>query len=198
MYKPIVERWPKRAPSLAFVCYFLAFVVAGAWHGSTMNFLVYGVWQGVGASATKLYNETWIIRRHGRNGLREHLQSPTIRVLAILANFHFQCLSLALLLAEEHRRRRSCSLFRGLGCRDPGPLIDNPFREEAFPNVKPHLHDSRSAAFAKLWAIGIRFTWIPLPPAGCSSAGRWSTDCTRSSGPSIAGPKPRRDAWPVS
>ena len=39
MYKPVVERWPKRAPSLAWIFYFLAFVVAGAWHGGTANFL---------------------------------------------------------------------------------------------------------------------------------------------------------------
>ena len=39
MYKPVVERWPKRAPSLAWIFYFLAFAVAGAWHGTTLNYL---------------------------------------------------------------------------------------------------------------------------------------------------------------
>ena len=39
MYKPVVERWPKRAQSLAWIFYFLAFVVAGVWHGTTLNFL---------------------------------------------------------------------------------------------------------------------------------------------------------------
>ena len=46
MYKPVVERWPKRAPSLAWIFFFLAFVVAGAWHGATANFLVYGACRG--------------------------------------------------------------------------------------------------------------------------------------------------------
>ena len=69
MYKPVVERWPKQAPSLAWIFYFLAFVVAGAWHGTTLNYLFYGIWQGLGASATKLY-ERWLLARRGRQGLR--------------------------------------------------------------------------------------------------------------------------------
>ena len=93
MYKPIVERWPRRAPSLAFLCYFFAFVVAGVWHGASTNFLAYGLLQGIGASATKLW-ESRILRRGGRNGLRDYLQSPGIRIVAILTNIHFQCLTL--------------------------------------------------------------------------------------------------------
>ena len=93
MYKPIVERWPRRAPRLAPLCYFAAFVVAGVWHGSTLNFLVYGVWQGVGASAVKLY-ENQIVRLRGRAGLGRYLKSPSIRVAAIVLNLHFQCVSL--------------------------------------------------------------------------------------------------------
>ena len=75
MYKPVVERWPKRAPSLAWLFYFLAFVVAGVWHGTTLNFLFYGLWQGMGVSATKLY-ENWLLARRGRKGLRDTCNRP--------------------------------------------------------------------------------------------------------------------------
>ena len=78
MYKPVVERWPKRAPSLAWIFYFLAFVVAGAWHGTTLNYLLYGAWQGMGCSATKVY-ENWLLARFGRKGLREYLHSSSMR-----------------------------------------------------------------------------------------------------------------------
>jgi D-alanyl-lipoteichoic acid acyltransferase DltB (MBOAT superfamily) len=93
MYKPIVERAPKRAPRLAFVCYFLAFLIAGIWHGSTMNFVYYGLWQGIGASCTKLY-EMFLLNRLGRQGLRKYLQSTPIRLVAIALNIQFQCVSM--------------------------------------------------------------------------------------------------------
>jgi D-alanyl-lipoteichoic acid acyltransferase DltB (MBOAT superfamily) len=93
MYKPVVERWPKRAPSMAWVFYFLAFLVAGGWHGGTANYLIYGALQGLGASAAKVY-ESAIIAARGRKGLKAYLNSPWIRAAAILLNFHFQCLTL--------------------------------------------------------------------------------------------------------
>ena len=73
MYKPMVERWPKRAQSLAWIFYFLAFVVAGAWHGGTANFLIYGAMQGLGASVAKIY-ENAIIAARGRNGLKTYFE----------------------------------------------------------------------------------------------------------------------------
>ncbi len=111
MYKPVVERWPKQAPSLAWIFYFPAFVVAGAWHGTTLNYLFYGIWQGLGASATKLY-ERWLLARRGRNGLRAYLQSPRVRLAAILLNLHFQCVSL--LIFSQRDVGDSWQLFRGL------------------------------------------------------------------------------------
>jgi len=111
MYKPVVERWPTRAQNWAWLFYFLAFFVAGVWHGTTLNFLCYGAWQGMGMSATKLY-ETWLLKRRGRKGLREYMQSGWVRVVAILANFHFQCISM--LIFSQRDVRDAWQLFRGL------------------------------------------------------------------------------------
>jgi D-alanyl-lipoteichoic acid acyltransferase DltB (MBOAT superfamily) len=93
MYKPVVERWPKRASSLAWIFYFPAFVVAGAWHGGTANFLLYGALQGLGASAAKIY-ENAIIAARGRQGLKEYMKSPRTRLAAIVVHLHFQCFTL--------------------------------------------------------------------------------------------------------
>jgi alginate O-acetyltransferase complex protein AlgI len=93
MYKPIVEHWPKRAPSLAFLCLFVAFLVAGVWHGSTTNFLVYGLCQGVGASAAKLW-ENHLLKRGGRQRLKAYLASEPIRWTAIFCHLHFQAFAL--------------------------------------------------------------------------------------------------------
>jgi D-alanyl-lipoteichoic acid acyltransferase DltB (MBOAT superfamily) len=55
LYMSVAEAWPARAESLAFLCYFVAFFVAGIWHGPTMNFMIYGLFQAVGVSAAKLW-----------------------------------------------------------------------------------------------------------------------------------------------
>lgn len=111
MYRPAVEFWPERALSLAPLFYFAAFVAAGIWHGTTFNFLVYGVWQGLGVSATKAY-ENWLLSRLGRQGLHEYMRSRGIRVVAILLNLHFQCV--AMLIFSQRDVRDAFHLLRGL------------------------------------------------------------------------------------
>jgi D-alanyl-lipoteichoic acid acyltransferase DltB (MBOAT superfamily) len=93
LYKGVAERWPQRADSLAFLCYFVAFFVAGVWHGPTANFVVFGLLQAVGVSAAKLW-ERHAIKRHGRAGLKEYLQSSRIRAVAIMGTLHFQFVSI--------------------------------------------------------------------------------------------------------
>lgn len=66
--------------------------IAGVWHGSTWNFVVFGVLNGLGVSAAKLW-ENIILKWAGRPGLRSYLQSANIRRVAIVANFHFVCLT---------------------------------------------------------------------------------------------------------
>ncbi len=117
MYKPMVERWPKRAQSLAWIFYFLAFVVAGAWHGGTANFLIYGAMQGLGASVAKIY-ENAIIAARGRNGLKTYLKSSKVRFAAILLNFHFQCLTL--LFFSQVDCRDAWWMLRGLFAASTG------------------------------------------------------------------------------
>jgi alginate O-acetyltransferase complex protein AlgI len=93
MYKAIASRWPARAGSLAFLCYFAAFFLAGVWHGSTWNFVVYGLLNGLGLAVTKLW-ENHLIKRRGRPGLRAYLQDPVVRVAAIAVTLNFACLTM--------------------------------------------------------------------------------------------------------
>ena len=92
-YKWIAERWPDKADSIAFLCYFGAFFLAGIWHGPTANFVVYGLLQAVGVSAAKLW-ERRIIKRRGRAGLREYMKSRRTQTIAIVGTLHFECFSL--------------------------------------------------------------------------------------------------------
>ena len=89
-----VAKWNSRAAgSLAFVCYFVAFVVMGIWHGTGVGFLIFGLLHGLGASAAKLW-EMAIVSRRGRKGLREYLQRPGIRVFAIFCTLNYFAFSL--------------------------------------------------------------------------------------------------------
>ena len=90
LYKSLVEQWPQSFRSLAVLSYFIAFFLNGLWHGSSWNFVVFGLINGVGVSAAKLW-ETVLISRIGRSGLRTYLQRPWIRRAAIFATFHYVC-----------------------------------------------------------------------------------------------------------
>jgi alginate O-acetyltransferase complex protein AlgI len=92
LYMAIARRSPGAAPHLAFVCYFVALFLAGVWHGATWNFVIFGVLNGLGVSAAKLW-ENIIIARAGRKGLRAYLASTPIRVVATIATIHFVCLT---------------------------------------------------------------------------------------------------------
>ena len=101
LYKGIAERFPKRADSMAFLCYFAAFFVAGIWHGPTANFVVFGLLQAIGVSAAKLW-ERHLIKRRGRAGLKQYMQSTRIRAIAIVCTIHFECLSLLFFPVDLH------------------------------------------------------------------------------------------------
>jgi D-alanyl-lipoteichoic acid acyltransferase DltB (MBOAT superfamily) len=105
MYKAIAMRWPARAASLAFLCYFAAFFLAGVWHGSTWNCVVYGFLNGFGLAATKLW-ETHLVKRMGRPGLRSYLQNPVIRVAAIAVTLNFACLTLFFFASDLERTQK--------------------------------------------------------------------------------------------
>ena len=103
LYRAIATHRPEQAESLAFLCYFVAFFVAGVWHGPEANFVLYGLFQGVGVSVAKLW-ERHLLKRRGRGGLREYLESPRVRVASILGTLHFACLSLLFFRSVSTRR----------------------------------------------------------------------------------------------
>jgi D-alanyl-lipoteichoic acid acyltransferase DltB (MBOAT superfamily) len=92
LYMAIARRAPGWSNNLAFLCYFVALFLAGVWHGSSWNFVVFGVLNGIGVSAAKLW-ENWIVARSGRKGLRTYLANEPILWTARIATFHFVCLT---------------------------------------------------------------------------------------------------------
>ncbi len=101
LYKGVAERWPKRAESYAFLCYFVAFFFAGVWHGPTANFIVYGILQAIGVSAAKLW-ERHLVKRRGRAGLKLYMQSTRVRIVAIICTLHFEFFALLFFPVDIH------------------------------------------------------------------------------------------------
>jgi len=93
LYKYTVTRHPTKAEPWSIVFLFVALFLAGVWHGSTLNWVVFGALNGLGVAVVKLW-EYILVQWRGRAGLREYLQSRWIRVLAIAVNFNFACLTI--------------------------------------------------------------------------------------------------------
>jgi alginate O-acetyltransferase complex protein AlgI len=88
LYRPLARRWNNRAGLLVFPCYFVAFLLAGAWHGTTNNFVVFGALHGIGISVAKIW-ENILIKLGGRKVLKSYKASTPIRIMAIVLTINF-------------------------------------------------------------------------------------------------------------
>lgn len=112
MYRSTARRRPSLARSVAFLCYFVALFVTGVWHGTTANFVIFGLLNGAGVAAAKLWEDR-IVRHGGHKALREYLESGRIRALAVTANLHFVCLTIFFFPADLDRSLRILGSLAG-------------------------------------------------------------------------------------
>ena len=68
--------------------FLVSFLLCGLWHGLSLPWLLWGIYQAMGLIACNLYRE-FLLRRLGRKGLKEYMAVGWIRVLAIVLNFEF-------------------------------------------------------------------------------------------------------------
>lgn len=73
----------------------LTFLIVGAWHGTTANFLVFGALHGLGVLTASGWGAL-LGRRLGKKGRKEFLARPWVRRLATVLCFHYVCATLAL------------------------------------------------------------------------------------------------------
>jgi D-alanyl-lipoteichoic acid acyltransferase DltB (MBOAT superfamily) len=92
LYKAVAARWPDRATMLGYGVVLLALCVAGVWHGSTWNFVAFGLIHGVGAAGTQIYGDA-LKARMGRTRARRYFERPAVRRIAIVGTLHYVCLS---------------------------------------------------------------------------------------------------------
>ena len=87
VYSPLLmalmRRYPSSAaePYLGVLAYFVTFFFVGVWHGQTAMFLVFGVLQGAGVSANKLY-QIVLTRKLGRKRYRALCARPAYAALS--------------------------------------------------------------------------------------------------------------------
>jgi D-alanyl-lipoteichoic acid acyltransferase DltB (MBOAT superfamily) len=102
MYMGLVRWNAKAAGSLAFICYFLAFVIMGVWHGTGTGFFIFGLMHGLGGSLTKLW-ETYLLKRRGRKWLKEYLSINWVRRVAIFLTLNYFAVSLLFFSSDSDR-----------------------------------------------------------------------------------------------
>jgi D-alanyl-lipoteichoic acid acyltransferase DltB (MBOAT superfamily) len=92
-YKAAATSFPRATRYWAYALLFMALFLAGVWHGTTENFVMFGLLNGVGAAVARMYGDG-LRGLLGRKGLHAYLQNRVIRWIAVLITLHFTCLSL--------------------------------------------------------------------------------------------------------
>ncbi len=117
MYKTCVERLTSKPQHIAYFCYFIAFFLAGIWHGSTWNFAIFGALSGMGVAAAKAWEEL-LIARLGRQGFRRYLRNPLIHAVAVIVTIHYFCFTLLFFPADLGARWELLHDFFFCACGD--------------------------------------------------------------------------------
>jgi D-alanyl-lipoteichoic acid acyltransferase DltB (MBOAT superfamily) len=92
-YKAAAMRFPRGARYIGYGLLFAALFLAGVWHGTTEAFVVFGVMNGLGAAATRIYGDL-LRKRLGAKGLHAYLQNRLIGWAAVLVTLHYVALSM--------------------------------------------------------------------------------------------------------
>ena len=92
-YKAAAMRFPRAARSIGYGLLFTALFLAGVWHGTTEGFVVFGVMNGLGAAATRIYGDL-LRNRLGAKGLHAYLHNRVIAWAAVLVTLHYVALSM--------------------------------------------------------------------------------------------------------
>jgi D-alanyl-lipoteichoic acid acyltransferase DltB (MBOAT superfamily) len=70
----------------------LTMLVAGVWHGTTLNFVVFGLLHGVALVVVRAYEQV-MVTRLGRAGFRKFTERPLITAAAVFLTYNFTSLA---------------------------------------------------------------------------------------------------------
>lgn len=100
IFTPMSKHLMKAAPpalqngALA-VAVIVTFVIVGAWHGTTLNFVIFGILHGVAIIAITVYGRMLkaLFDRQRRKAFENH---PVVRGISVVLCFHFVCATILL------------------------------------------------------------------------------------------------------
>jgi len=117
VYWPIVRKlrnlqyFRVRPVLLSIVGMNATFVAVGAWHGEALNFILWGVYHGIGISAVNVYQRQK--RRIRNKRVQRYFASRISQVVGIISTFHFFIFGLALFALNMEKLRILFSRLAG-------------------------------------------------------------------------------------
>ena len=117
VYWPIVRKlrnlqyFRVRPVLLSIVGMNATFVAVGAWHGEALNFILWGVYHGIGISAVNVYQRQK--RRIRNKRVQRYFASRMSQVVGIISTFHFFIFGLALFALNMEKLRILFSRLAG-------------------------------------------------------------------------------------
>lgn len=86
IFTPIVKNLMNRfsIDVSQYIAFFVAFLVAGLWHGTTLNYLIYGILQAIGVCLTKLYTTYMTKKLGGKKAFRLYRQKKHVKIAEIV------------------------------------------------------------------------------------------------------------------
>jgi D-alanyl-lipoteichoic acid acyltransferase DltB (MBOAT superfamily) len=87
--KNLLTATPPRLQEAALIaCVIVTFLIIGAWHGTTLNFLVFGLMHGIGIVVTGIYG--WVLKNAlAREARKRWEQHRVVHALSVILCFHY-------------------------------------------------------------------------------------------------------------
>ncbi|MGO9089208.1 MAG: MBOAT family O-acyltransferase [bacterium] len=90
-FKYLLTGYLKKSPNLAqYISIFITFFVAGVWHGTTINFIVFGLLHGSGMALSMMYRDT-MLKVLGKERFDLYRKNIKVTIVETMITIHFVC-----------------------------------------------------------------------------------------------------------
>ena len=79
---------------IQYVMLFVTFFIAGIWHGNTINYIIYGLLEGLGVSGSMWFNNT-LKKKMGKKKYKEYQSKSWVKWMEIGVTWGYICISFA-------------------------------------------------------------------------------------------------------
>lgn len=93
LFKSFLSGPLKKNMKLAqYISLFVTFVIAGVWHGTTVNYLIYGLFQGLGIVVATIF-KAWLKKKLGKKKFKEYEKNKWIGIVEMCVTWTYICLT---------------------------------------------------------------------------------------------------------